>query len=265
MKGTMVIGLVLVAMPVWAQPPAASPSETVADERVVERELRIQRMEQLLEQAVTRGVRAVEQHLPAVAPQLLFFAGPVQARGFVVDGYGLFFDVEYPVIRRSLLWSMNALDAMDGGMSAALRDLRSRMSALPDGPEQAALQAIAEMEAELQGARMSRAAMGGNGVRTTADADVATQDERTVADPRELYLSALTVELTDAMVAFGSALGVAEDEWLSVAARDGRGRSDPRLAGPRPTLHLRIGGDDLDALRRGAMSPEEVRARVEIP
>ena len=264
MKGSVLVGVLLLATPVWAQPPAAQRSGAIDSDQSLERELRIQRMEQLLEAAVSQGVRVVEQQLPTVAPQLLFFAGPVQARGFVIDGYGMFFDVEYPVVRRSLLWSMSALEGMDGGMSAVLRDLRSRMSLL-EGPGQAALQVIAEMEAQLQGARLSPAAASRPGVRPASDADAPSRERRPVVDPREIYVSALIGELTSAMVTFGSSLDVAGDEWLAVSARDGRGRVDPRLAGLRQTLRLRISGRDLDALRQGRLSAEELRQRVQIP
>ena len=265
MKGRVLVGAMLMATPVWAQPAAqqtgADQSLPVGAQPIVqrpgaaqsfERELRMQQMELVLEEAVTRGVRVVEQQLPTVAPQLLFFAGPVQARGFEIDGHGIFFDVEYPVVRRSLLWSMGALNGLDVGMSAALRDLRSRMSRLPDGPGQAVLQAIAEMEAQLYGSSQSSAAASASGVRPVSE-----------VDPREAYLTALTGELTNAVATFGSSLGVAGDEWLVVAARDGRGRADPRLAGPRRTLQLRVSGRDLDELRRGTLSTEELRQRVE--
>ncbi len=254
MKGSVLVGALLLTTPAWAQPPAAQPTGVIDSDLSLERELRMQQMEQLLEEAVTRGVRIVEQQLPTVAPQLLFFAGPVQARGFVIDGHGMFFDVEYPVVRRSLLWSMSALDGMDVGMSAALRDLRARMLLLPEGPGQAGLQAIAEMEAQLYGSRPSPASASPSGVQLASD-----------VDPRESYVSALTGELRNAVVAFGSSLGVGGEEWLVVAARDGRGRADPRVVGPRRTLQLRIKGHDLDALRQGRLTVEEARQRVEIP
>ena len=253
-KGSVLAVGLLMTTPAWAQPPAAQQTEAIDSDPSLERELRMQRMEELLEEAVTRGVQVVEQQLPTVAPQLLFFAGAVRARGCVIDGHGMFFDVEYPVVRRSLLWSMSALGGMDVGMSATLRDLRSRMLSLPEGPGRAGLQAIAEMEAQLYGSRPSPASASPSGVRSASD-----------ADPREIYLSALTGELTNAVVAFGSSLGVGGDEWLVVAARDGRGRADPRRVGPRRTLRLRIKGHDLDALRQGRLSVEEARQRVDIP
>lgn len=254
MKGSVLAGALLLTMPVLAQPTAAQPTGAIESDAALERELRMQRMEQLLEEAVARGVQLVEQQLPTVAPQLLFFAGPVQARGFVIDGHGMFFDVEYPVVRRSLLWSMSALGGMDVGMAAALRDMRARMLSLPEGPGRAGLQAIAELEAQLPRAKPSPASGSPSGAQLASD-----------VDPREIYLSALTDQLANAVVAFGSSLGVEGDEWLVVAARDGRGRADPRLVGPRQTLQLRIKGHDLDALRQGRLTVEETRQRVEIP
>ena len=65
------------------------------------------------------------------------------------------------------------------------------------------------------------------------------------------------------MISDGDELGVAADEWLSVVARDGRGRVDPRMMVSRGVLSLRIRGRDLAALHEGSLSDEEVRQRVE--
>ena len=67
-----------------------------------------------------------------------------------------------------------------------------------------------------------------------------------------------------ALLAYGEAMPVDGDEWLTVAARDSRG-SYGRGRAPAPrTLKLRIRGRDLAAIRNGELSPEEARARVEI-
>ncbi len=53
-----------------------------------------------------------------------------------------------------------------------------------------------------------------------------------------------------------------EDEWLTVAARDGRGlRGSP--AGRR-TLMLRLRGRDLIAHRHGRISADELRTRIDV-
>lgn len=188
-------------------------------------ERQVRRMEQALEQAVSRGVTTVERQLPALTPGLLLFAGSIQARGFVLDDYGVFFYVEYPAVRRSLLWSMGVLRPFDS----------ARRATGPTAP-------AAEAPAGAPGDAPARQA---------------------AVDPEELYRTALRESLTDALMTYGGALpgALGEFDWLTVAARDGRG---PRVRpGDRRTLRIRIRGGDLAALGAGRLSSEEVRRRVE--
>ena len=191
-------------------------------------ERQVRRMEQALEQAVSRGVNTVERQLPVLTPGLLLFAGSIQARGFVLDDYGVFFYVEYPAVRRSLLWSLGVLRPFDGSLGR-----RATGRTLP----------AAEAPADAPVDGPARAAA--------------------VVDPEALYRTALRESLTDALMTYGGALprALGEFDWLTVAARDGRGlRGRP---GDRRTLRLRIRGGDLAALGAGRLSSEEVRRRVE--
>ena len=257
------VGLMPLAAPAWAQPPSTrSPG---ADDAIVAE--RVELMEQALEQAVSRGIRIVERQLPALAPGLVFFAGPIQARGFVLDGYGVFFDVEYPVVRRSILWSMGMLRQFDVTMSDTLEGLRRRMQGMQEGPARAAFgQALRELEAAVQPTSpVAPVALGVPRSRDRSDVETTPPSGAVSIDPLELYLSALTGSLTDALLAYGEAMPVDGDAWLTVAARDGRGSYGPGRAPARRTLRLRIRGRDLAAIRNGELSPAEARARVEIP
>lgn len=272
MKEVIVVGAIMLATPVPAQSPPASARERVAQAEPAP-QLQVRLMERALEDAVTRGVRVVERQLPSVSG-LVFFAGPVRVRGFELEDYGVFFDVEYPVVRRSILWSMNTLQ-LNGGMPTVLQDIRRRLQTMPEGPGQLAFeQILSKMEAELQrSAPRSPADLGAARVSSAEDAGTSRPDRLAAADltmdltmdPLEVYLTTLTGELTDAMLSHGPALRVAEDGWVSVAARDGRGQLDPRVSGPRQTLKLRVRGRDLEALRAGRLSVDEVRRLVEGP
>lgn len=188
-------------------------------------ERQVRRMEQALEQAVSRGVTTVERQLPALTPGLLLFAGSIQARGFVLDDYGVFFYVEYPAVRRSLLWSMGVLRPFDSARRAPGRTAPA--------------------------------------AEATAGAPGDAPARQAAVDPEELYRTALRESLTDALMTHGGALpgALGGFDWLTVAARDGRGlRVRP---GDRRTLQIRIRGGDLAALDAGRLSSEEVRRRVE--
>ena len=263
MKVGIVVGALILASPALAQsPPVSAPGSVSAEQG--ERLPQVLLMERALEDAVTRGVRIVEQQLPPM-PGVLYFAGPVRVRGFELQDYGVFFDVEHPVVRRSIIWSMNTLQ-LNGGMPTIFQDLRRRLQTMPEGPGQLAFeQILSEMEAELQ--RTAPLRPGGRGaarVSSPEDADT-HRPGRVTIDPLQAYLTALRGELTDALISYGPALGVGEDRWVSVAARDGRGQLDPRVSSPSQTLKLRIRGRDLAALRAGRVSVEDLRRRVEAP
>ena len=242
-----------------AGPAGAQPQE---DHGVPAAERQVRLMEPALEQAVRRGVDAVEQRLRAPVPGLIFFAGTIQARGFVVDGYGLFFDVEYPVVRRSILWSMGAIEQFDGGMTQSLEDLRLHALEMPAGPARSALeQAVRELE------RLTRPPVAMPETAAGSDPTDGGREQRRLptaaADLEAFYHAALQGALADALVAYGGAMppgALADGEWLTVAARDGRGRR----AGERRTLRLRIRGGHLSELRDGRLSAEDARARIEI-
>ena len=209
MKVGIVAWVMLLASPALAQPPLASaPGSEPAE--LGERVQRVRLMERALEDAVTRGVRIVEQQLPPV-PGVLYFAGPVRVRGFELQDYGVFFDVEYPVVRRSILWSMNTLQ-LNSGMPTIFQDLRRRLQTMPEGPGQLAFeQILSEMEAELQrtaplrpvGLEAARTSLPGDGDTRGPDRSVAP----VMIDPLETYLTTLSGELTDTLIHSVPALG----------------------------------------------------------
>src|ERR1700757_896122 len=66
-------------------------------------------MEGVLQRAVVTGAENLNRRVRTVAPQdVLLLTGGAEARGFRLDGYGVFFDVEVPVLRQSVAWSLRA-------------------------------------------------------------------------------------------------------------------------------------------------------------
>ena len=62
-------------------------------------------MEGVLERAVQLGARRLSQQVQSVSPDMLVIAGAARAKGFLLEGYGVFFDVDVPAMRRSVAWS----------------------------------------------------------------------------------------------------------------------------------------------------------------
>ena len=259
---SMMVTVLLMAAPAWAQTApvaqdgAAETGETALNEDTTEvRQLLF--MEQAFEEAVKYGIRVVEQQLPPFAPGLVFFAGPVQARGFRLDGYGVFFDVEFPVVRRSILWSMRTLSQFDRDMAAAMQDLRRAALEESFGRATPATQPAVPVAPVAVGSA-------GAGRRDAPRSAPVTPAPPAQVDPQATYLAALRTALADVLVTYGETVSLDGEEWLTVAARDGRGRIDPASV-TTGTVTLRIRGRDLAAVRDGRLSRQEALARVETP
>ena len=88
---------------VLATAPAASAQQ--ADDAQVRARQRISMMEGMLERAVKIGADNLLRQMRAVtdAPML---TGVPEVRGFRLDGYGIFFDVEVPMLRLPVTWPL---------------------------------------------------------------------------------------------------------------------------------------------------------------
>jgi hypothetical protein len=252
-------------------------------------------MEGVLETAVQLGARRLSQQVQAVSPDMLFIAGAARARGFWLEGYGVFFDVDVPAMRRSVAWQFRSLDRGDRAAAAAIQSIRHKLAAVSDpqarreieeglrrlertvGPVQLPAGATAPQASAAGGStRVSSAQTVTPGVvespATSSAEDRPTEDRPTDAgtpavldDPGRAYTNEVQSALVDAMLDFGPPIPVADGEWLTIAARD---NDDSRLGGGDPydvsTILLRIRGADLAAYRAKQITREDAVKRVEI-
>ena len=87
----------------------------------------IGQMERVLEGAVEHGVSNIRDRLQAVGPTELLISDNARARGFRLDGYGVFFDVVVPSLDTTVLWSIRTLDQNDLGLESALKALQTHI------------------------------------------------------------------------------------------------------------------------------------------
>ena len=80
-------------------------------------------LEGVLQNAAGLGAEQVAKKLQALEPGVTALAGQPRARGFVLEGYGVFFDVEVPALLQSVVWSQMVLQR-DTQMGSALEALR---------------------------------------------------------------------------------------------------------------------------------------------
>ena len=274
MKGamvTMIVGLVLLAAPAVAvaqnQLPATRAASPVSQEALRLRyEIRV--MERVLEQAVQHGVQVVDQQMQSLIPMMLF-TGPARARGFRLDGYGFFFDVEVPPIRRSMAWSFQMLGQLDLGVSNALQELRQHLRTVGDPSRGSLEQALRRLEMQIGPTPVPAGSDGRAAGRDTQGAGPRGSSNRpaaavVTADPVEVYASAVERAIMDAMLNHSSSLGIGSEEWLTVAALGSQGWLAPSDLFEAVAMTLRLRGRDLAAFWGGELTREEMRTRVEV-
>jgi hypothetical protein len=267
-KGTL-LGLALfAAAPAFAQQP-----------RGTEEQLRIRYqigvMERVLEQAVQLGAQITGQQMLSLMPNVSLFAGPARARGFKLDGYGMFFDIEVPALRRSLTWSIRTLNQPDISLTSALKSLRDHIESIGDRAARSNLeQALRQLELQAglppappepaAAANRPAAMTVASGASEPAPPQAPPTAPPYASDPGDAYTAEVKRALIDAMLDHSGPISVGPDEWLTVAARDNEERLAPGDMYEVLTILLRIRGSDLAAFRADRLSRDEARARVEV-
>jgi hypothetical protein len=247
-------------------------------------------VERVLEGAVEHGATIIRDRLQAIAPdapaQMLILDNP-RVRGFRLDGYGVFFDVEVPSLNGTLTWSLRTLDQNDLGLQSALNVLKARLDPadvdlqqalkrleLQVGPMAPAAQTTPVLSAprvprlpnprRASGSAASAADPQVGATAITPAPTAAQQDDRILENPNEAYREEVVQALIDAMLDHSGALGIRDDEWLTIAAR---GIQDqPRLGPPdndAQTVMMRLRGVDLAAFRANQISRDEVIKRMD--
>lgn len=233
----------------------------------------IGQMERLLEGAVEHGATLIRDRLRALMPADMLLAENARARGFRLDGYGMFFDVEVPTLEGTLPWSFRTLDQNDLGIENALRTLRSfiEVSASNDVNLQ---QAFKRVELQVAPIPPTPTTPGVVVATPTSDARILTsappaaapiRNDPILDNPNEAYRVQVREALVDAMLDHSRGLHLGPTEWLTVAAR--RADDRPRLASADSdarTVIIRLSGADLTAFLAGQISRDDARSKVEI-
>jgi len=256
------------AVPAAAQTAAAAASARLAGQQRYE----IAQMERVLEGAIEHGVAVTRDRMQDLAqvPADLLVSDNAHARGFRLEGYGVFFDVIVPSFLTTLTWSLRTLDQNDLGLDSALRTLQSHIKTSGDPNLEQALKRI-----ELQvnpGAlgRPSTAVVAGartitNSTTSTDAEKPSSADDAILSDPNEAYRTEVIAALKDAMLAHSSALGIGPTEWLTIAAKgnDDRPRLAPADSDARTRI-IRLRGSDLADFLAGRLSREAALKAIEV-
>ena len=116
-------------------------------------------------QAVRVGAELVGKELERYEPTgVTVLLGSPRARGFLVDGHGVFFDVEVPDMNQSVIWSV-MVTQRDRQVGNALESLATALRAMPEGaPMQQAQKALQTLSSTVErDARTRRSSPAGAG------------------------------------------------------------------------------------------------------
>ena len=288
MKTAILVGVMAVTPPLafgQEPPPAAPPAQEAAPAaspvqqappatpaRVENRRHAIRMMEAILSQAVRGGAETLAERLGSGNPNMSFFTGQARARGFFLEGYGVFFHVEIPEMQQSLVMSISTLER-DTAVSSTLESLRRTVSGMPDGAlkmqAEQALKALQYQVGPLPQVAEMQAGPPRGYVRATEAVPVpesapAPDPIPILRDPQAAYREAIKTALIDAMLEHSRGMNIQPDEWLSVAAQRGDSLIAPTEIVTSSTLVLRIKGSDLAIYDADRTRKEEIRQRVEV-
>jgi hypothetical protein len=274
-KSVLAVGVValLSGGAVQAQPAPQDARALQISRQVRESRYQIGQMERVLEGAVEHGATVIRDRLQGLMPADMLLTEDARARGFRLEGYGVFFDVEVPALEGTLARSFRSLDQNSLNLASALQTMRLFVEA--SGGNNADLQQ-AFKRIELQVAPMApagvttvpvadRSVSPSTAAPATATAVSAAAVDPILTDPNEEYRSQIRDSLIDAMLEHSRGLNIGVNEALTVAAR----RSDdrPRLAPvdtDARTVVISVRGADLAAFLGGQISRDEARQRVEV-
>jgi hypothetical protein len=244
---------------------------------------KISMMESVLESAVANGADSLMRAVRAVMPpDALVLTGAPSARGFRLEGYGVFFDVEVPAFRRTMAWTLRQMVDENGlGAAAAMNQLKAYIATVQDPRQRTTLdRALRRLELQVgpvgpiaptpqeASARTVGSTVAAQSVAqpAPAPAPAAPVDPAVVEDPNGAYTREVSSAIVDAMIENSGPLPVGENEWLTVAARDNI-RPDRLVPGDTSNISsivFRVKGSDLAAFRTGRMTLEEARTHVEV-
>jgi hypothetical protein len=268
---------------------SAVAAQTVARSQREQRDQRYQIgvMEGILEEAVEHGAKVTRDRLKAILPPAeMLLSDHARARGFRLEGYGVFFDVIVPTLDGTLPWSFRLLDQNNLGLQSALNELRTFVEKTSDAD---LAQALKRIELQVTALVPDPAATGagspavvapqsssGGAVTASATAPLPSvappaqnpsPADQILSDPQGAYRTEIVSALMDAMLEHSRSLSLGASDWFVVAAK----RDDDRplaLVGPidtdAQTVQIRVRGADLSAFLGGQLTREEARARMEV-
>ncbi|MEP6995924.1 MAG: hypothetical protein ABI968_15485 [Acidobacteriota bacterium] len=215
--------------------PAVAEAQTLVtpNSEQIRRHEQISLLEGTLVGAVRFAAGRVAKEVQSRTNNTNFFAGEARAKGFTLDGYGVFVYIEIPTLDLTVTLMVDQMER------EAQRKLDTQVAN-----------------------RLDSAAA--KDLPNAKDVPGAKETLRDIQDTGEKYRGAVKLALTDAMLDFSKNLELKPDEWLSVAARGSESALTPGEVLQLTTVVLRVKGSDLTDYLAGRLTKEQAREKVEV-
>ncbi len=254
-KGILLFVITALAVPVLVQ--AQGQGRTRDEQR---RRNQIRLMEGVLVQAVRLGAEEVSTVMERFEPAgVTVLSGVPRARGFVLDGYGVFFDVEIPDMNQSVIWSMMNVQR-DRQVGNALDSLRAAIEPLTGPNREQALVALQQVTKTVGPAMPPT---GPQGQPAPAPGQISAA-ATAMPDPNVLYSESVKGALVEAMLDYSLQMNLGPEEWLTVAARASEGPVPAAGLSDLITIVMRVKGSDLSTYHADPTKRDEIRQRVKV-
>jgi hypothetical protein len=274
-------------------PTAAQAAPVPADrarQTAIDARYKVRIMEGVLEKSVQHAALRLNEQLQRISPDLIQLTGAAHARGYRLEGYGLFFDVEVPAaMRQTMGWTARVMRQQQQGVSEALGSLKRITGELDPKARAEAERAMRQIEVVVRPVPRVRhiADASGTGApapgavaaatvpaesapdaagppRAPAPPELPRDDAALLRSPDLAYEEHVREALIGAMLEWGALLPLGPDEWLTVAARDNQDVIMPGTSPDVVTIILRVKGSDLAERVAGRVPLDELRRRVQV-
>jgi hypothetical protein len=174
-------------------------------------------------------------------PAAMLFTGRAQAKGFLLEGFGVFFSVEIPALDLNVMLTIEAIEK-----NAKLHGRGERAGTNNNLPTVNMLQDSPSREPQPD---------------TTAK-DVL--QNMVSSDLGQKWRDGVKLALIDAMLDHSKNLELSLNEWLTIAARGSEAGLLPNEIFQPSTVILRVKGSDLADYLAGRLTKDEARRKVEV-
>lgn len=191
-------------------------------------------MEGTLTAAVRVAAKGVAKDVQSSEPSAMLFTGEARAKGFTLEGHGVFFYVEVPTLDLTVMMTVQQFERSAQQRAEAQQprgDAQPVNNLRPDAvpPLRSAVESLAHL-----------------------------------AEEGQKWRATVRLALIDSMLDSSKNLELQPDEWLTIAARGSEADLLPNEIMNLRTTLLRVKGSDLADFLAGRLTKEQARQKVEV-